>query len=58
VAFLIILYTPLSRFFQAVPLPLWTWGVLAVSLAVSILLAIVIVDGIESIVGEYSETEY
>jgi Ca2+-transporting ATPase len=58
VAFLVILYTPLAGFFQAVPLPLWTWGVLAVSLALGIGLAIVIVTGIDRLLGEYGETEY
>jgi len=58
VAFLVILYTPLAGFFQAVPLPLWTWGVLAGSLALGILLAIVIVDVVDSLLGEYGETEY
>ncbi|MFB6108888.1 MAG: cation-translocating P-type ATPase, partial [Haloplanus sp.] len=58
VSFLVILYTPLAGFFETVPLPLWVWGVLAVSIALSIGLAIAIVDVIDRMLGEYGETEY
>ncbi|MFB6184302.1 MAG: cation-translocating P-type ATPase [Haloarculaceae archaeon] len=57
-SFLVILYTPLAGFFEATPLPPWVWGVLAVSIVLSIGLAIVIVEGIDRMLGEYGETEY
>ncbi|MFB6077374.1 MAG: cation-translocating P-type ATPase [Halarchaeum sp.] len=58
VAFLATLYTPLARFFGAVPLPLWTWGVVVASVAVGAVLAVAVTDAIDRHLGERGETEY
>ncbi|MFB6216266.1 MAG: cation-translocating P-type ATPase, partial [Candidatus Aenigmatarchaeota archaeon] len=58
-SFLIILYTPLAEFFQAVPLPLWTWALLAGPfLALGIGTAILVSKGVNKILGGYGKREY
>ncbi len=58
VAFLVILYTPLAPFFQATPLPLWTWGVVLASILVSAAIAVAVTEGIDYTLGGYADTEY
>ncbi|MFB6130937.1 MAG: cation transporting ATPase C-terminal domain-containing protein, partial [Salinigranum sp.] len=58
VSFVVILYTPLARFFEAVPLPLWTWGVIVATILVGAAVAIGVTIGIDRMLGEYGETEY